>query len=335
MTERDLAGMVAVITGAGSGVGRAVAMALAAAGGTPVLVGRTREPLWETAAVVAGAGGHSLVRPADVTDEAAVEEVFAQAADELEGTDAATLAAGVGRYGPVESYPRADWEETLATNLTGPFLCAKAAIPHLRRNGGGAIVAVSSGAGKQGYPQLGAYSASKFGLMGLMQGLAADAAAGRALDDGRGSARLLPRRGVVRNERDADCAHPRLRHLRPLSGTDRGSTRVTLPDARAGSAGAWVQREAAPTARYPRAGRGAGRLSRRRRCPARGRPRQLDRVSGRRRVRPPVSRSHQVRDPRVAGRRSPQQATWAGSCAAGARGRRVSARSTVAGTDGA
>ena len=179
MTQRDLAGMVAVITGAGSGVGRAVAMALAAAGGTPVLVGRTREPLWETAALVAGVGGQSLVRPADVTDEAAVGEVFAQAADELEGIDAAILADGVGRYGLIESYPLADWEETLATNLTGPFLCARAAIPHLRRNGGGAIVAISSGAGKQGYPQLGAYSASKFGLMGLMQGLS-----GEVADDG-------------------------------------------------------------------------------------------------------------------------------------------------------
>jgi NAD(P)-dependent dehydrogenase (short-subunit alcohol dehydrogenase family) len=176
MTQRDLMGLVAVVTGAGSGVGRAVALALAAAGGTPVLVGRTREPLSETAALVAGIGGQSLVRPADVTDAAAVEAVFAQAADELEAIDAAILAAGVGRYGPVESYPLADWEETLATNLTGPFLCAKAAIPHLRRNGGGAIVAVSSGAGKQGYPQLGAYSASKFGLMGLMQGLAGEVA---------------------------------------------------------------------------------------------------------------------------------------------------------------
>jgi NAD(P)-dependent dehydrogenase (short-subunit alcohol dehydrogenase family) len=179
MTQRDLAGIVAVITGAGSGVGRAVATGLAAAGGTPVLVGRTREPLWETASLVAGIGGQSLVRPADVTDEAAVEAAFAQAADEMEGIDAAILAAGVGRYGPIESYPLDDWEETLATNLTGPFLCAKAAIPHLRKNGGGAIVAVSSGAGKQGYPQLGAYSASKFGLMGLMQGIA-----GEVADDG-------------------------------------------------------------------------------------------------------------------------------------------------------
>ena len=114
-----------------------------------MLIGRTREPLAETAALVAEVGGQSLVRPADVTDEAAVEAVFAQAADELEGIDAAILAAGIGRYGPIESYPLADWEETLATNLTGPFLCAKAAIPHLRQNGGGAIVAVSSGAGNR------------------------------------------------------------------------------------------------------------------------------------------------------------------------------------------
>ena len=217
MTHRDLAGMVAVITGAGSGVGRAVAMALAAAGGTPVLVGRTREPLWETAALVAGAGGQSLVRPADVTDEAAVAEVFAQAADELEGIDAAILAAGVGRYGPVESYPLADWEETLATNLTGPFLCAKAAIPHLRQNGGGAIVAISSGAGKQGYPQLGAYSASKFGLMGLMQGLS-----GEVADDGIKVCTVVPGSILtpfggrsVAEKREEMASDPGLRYLYP------------------------------------------------------------------------------------------------------------------------
>lgn len=176
MTERDLAGTVAVITGAGSGVGRAVATMFAAAGGTPMLVGRNREPLEETATLVTGSGGQALVLPADVTDEGAVEEVFARAAAELDGIDAAILSADIGRYGPIESYPLADWEATLATNLTGPFLCAKAAIPHLRQRGAGAIVAVSSGAGKQGYPQLGAYSASKFGVMGLMQGLAAEVA---------------------------------------------------------------------------------------------------------------------------------------------------------------
>jgi NAD(P)-dependent dehydrogenase (short-subunit alcohol dehydrogenase family) len=126
---------------------------------------------------VADAGDRSLVVPADVTNERAVTVAFAQAAETLGGIDTVILAAGIGRNGPVESYPLADWEATLATNLTGAFLCAKAAIPHLRKRGGGAIVAVSSGAGKQGYPELGAYSASKFGLMGLMQGLAGEVAA--------------------------------------------------------------------------------------------------------------------------------------------------------------
>jgi NAD(P)-dependent dehydrogenase (short-subunit alcohol dehydrogenase family) len=177
VSERDLAGSVALVTGAGSGVGRAVAVALAGAGAKPVLVGRREAPLRETAALVADAGAQSLVLPADVTDEDAVADVFTRAVATFGGIDAAILAAGIGRDGPIESYTLADWEATLATNLTGPFLCARAAIPHLRQRGGGAIIAISSGAGKQGYPQLAAYSASKFGLMGLLQGLAGEVAA--------------------------------------------------------------------------------------------------------------------------------------------------------------
>ena len=174
-TDRhELSGKVAIITGAGSGVGRATAIALARAGATPVLIGRTRESLEETAALVSEAGGRSVVIPADVADEAAMTTAFGEAATVLGGIDAAILAAAIGRNGPIESYSLADWEATIATNLTGSFLCAKAAIPHLRRRGGGHIIAVSSGAGKQGYAQLGAYSASKFGLMGLMQGLAGE-----------------------------------------------------------------------------------------------------------------------------------------------------------------
>jgi len=177
MTERDLEGLIAVVTGAGSGVGRAFAVALSRAGGTPVLVGRTPETLQETAELVIAAGGTSLIMPANVTDEVAVADVFAQANTLLGGVDAAILSAGVGHFGAVETFPLADWEEILATNLTAPFLCARAAIPHLQARGGGTIVAVSSGAGKQGYPKLAAYSASKFGLMGFMQGLAGEVSA--------------------------------------------------------------------------------------------------------------------------------------------------------------
>jgi 3-oxoacyl-[acyl-carrier protein] reductase len=177
--ERGLAGTIAVVTGAGSGVGRATAVALAEAGAVPALIGRSEADLAETAALISGVGGRSLVVPADVTDEEAVAAAFARVAAELNGIDAVILAAGIGRYGPLESFALADWEATLATNLTAPFLCARAAIPYLRRRGGGAIVGISSGAGKQGYATLGAYSASKFGLMGLLQCLAQEVAADR------------------------------------------------------------------------------------------------------------------------------------------------------------
>lgn len=169
---RELAGMVAVVTGAGSGVGRATAVALAAAGAFPALIGRAPEDLEATAALIAAGNGLSLVVPADVRDEQAVEAALARVADELGGIDTVILAAGIGRYGPIETYALTDWEATLATNLTGPFLCARAAIPYLRNRGGGAIVGIGSGASKQGYATLGAYSASKFGLMGLLQSLA-------------------------------------------------------------------------------------------------------------------------------------------------------------------
>jgi NAD(P)-dependent dehydrogenase (short-subunit alcohol dehydrogenase family) len=217
VSERDLAGNVAVITGAGSGVGRAVARALAGAGATSVLVGRNAEPLRETAALVAVAGGEALVLPADVTDETAVAEVFTRAATTFGGIDAAILAAGIGRYGPIASYSLADWEATLATNLTGPFLCARAAIPHLRQRGGGAIIAVSSGAGKQGYPQLAAYSASKFGLMGFLQGLA-----GEVADDGIKVSAVVPGSILtpfggrsVAEKRAAIAADPGKKYLEP------------------------------------------------------------------------------------------------------------------------
>jgi 3-oxoacyl-[acyl-carrier protein] reductase len=183
----DLTGKIAVVTGAGSGVGRAVALALAQERAVPALLGRTRATLDETANVIKGAGGRSLVVPADVTDETAVEDAFARVASELGGIDAVILAAGIGRSGPIDSYPLADWNATLATNLTGPFLCARAAIPYLRQRDGGAIIAIGSGAGRQGYPSLGAYSASKFGLIGLMQSLA-----GEVGDDGIKVSTILP-----------------------------------------------------------------------------------------------------------------------------------------------
>ena len=172
-----LAGKVAIVTGAGGGVGRATALALSGAGIIPVLVGRTGTALAETARLIEGGGGAALVAPADVADEAAVAGVVTRARNELGGLDILVAAAGVGLYGPVATYSLADWQATLATNLTGVFLCARAVLPSMRARGGGAVVAIGSGAGKQGYANLAAYSASKFGLIGFMQSLAAEVGA--------------------------------------------------------------------------------------------------------------------------------------------------------------
>ena len=118
----DLAGKVAIVTGAGSGVGRATALVLAGAGMVPVLVGRGEAALAETARLVGECGSRALVVPADVANEAAVGGVIDRAVAELGGVDALVMAAAVGLYGPVEGYALADWQATLATNLTGIFL---------------------------------------------------------------------------------------------------------------------------------------------------------------------------------------------------------------------
>lgn len=176
MSERDpnLNGKVAIVTGAGSGVGRATALALAGAGVAPVLVGRGQPPLAETAALIAAVGGRSLVAPADVADEAAVAAMLDRALAAFDGIDVLVNVAGIARSGPVDGYPLADWQATLATNLTGVFLCSRAVLRPMRERGGGAILAIASGAAKQGYPGLAAYAASKFGLLGFMQSLAAE-----------------------------------------------------------------------------------------------------------------------------------------------------------------
>lgn len=171
MTDRDRQ-PVALVTGAGSGVGRATAVALARQGMRPVLVGRTVAPLEQTALLVQAAGGTADVAPADVTNEADVQRAVERAVADLGGVDVLVAAAGIGRYGPVATYSLADWQATLATNLTGVFLCARAVLPTMREQGGGTIVAIASGAAKQGYPNLAAYAASKFGLLGFMQSLA-------------------------------------------------------------------------------------------------------------------------------------------------------------------
>lgn len=167
---------VAVIVGGGSGVGRATALRLAASGWDVAVLGRSATTLDETAALAVARGARALALVADAADEprvaAAVTEVFRQ----LGRIDALVYAAGLGRYGPVDLFPLAAWEEMLRTNLTGAYVCTRHALSYLRERGG-AIVAIGSGAAHQGYAGMAAYCAAKFGLRGYLQALAEEVGA--------------------------------------------------------------------------------------------------------------------------------------------------------------
>lgn len=169
-----LDGKVVLVTGAGRGAGRAIAARLAREGASVALLARGVDRLQEVAGEITASGGQALVTPADVADTVAVEQGVAATEARFGGLDALVNNAGVALAAPSADYPLENWRRVLDTNLTGAFVCSRAVYPALKRRGGGNIVAIASGAGRQGYPRMAAYCASKFGLIGLMQALAAE-----------------------------------------------------------------------------------------------------------------------------------------------------------------
>jgi 3-oxoacyl-[acyl-carrier protein] reductase len=157
----------AIVTGAGTGIGAAVARALAARGARCVLAGRRPEPLAGVAAEIADAGGLAQAVPTDVTDPAQVARLVARAAAGAGRVDILVNAAGLFRLAPLPETSTDLFEETLAANLRGPFLCCRAVWPLMQQRGGGQIVNISSVAGVEAYAGNSAYAASKFGLNGL------------------------------------------------------------------------------------------------------------------------------------------------------------------------
>ena len=115
----------------------------------------------------------------DVTDAASVRAAAMRAEEHLGGLDTLAICAGVIHVKPFEEVAEADWDTTLSINLKGAFLTAQAAMPALRASGRGRVVAISSDAGRRGYPWIQAYAASKAGLIGLMQSIAIEVAADR------------------------------------------------------------------------------------------------------------------------------------------------------------
>lgn len=160
------AGSVAVVTGGSRGIGRAVAESLLRGGADVLITGRSADALAEAAAELARAGGAGRLETvaADVRRPADAERLIAAAADRFGGVDVLINNAGVGRFEEVAAQSVDDWAEVIETNLSGVFYCCRAAIPVLRRRGGGWIINVSSLAGRYPFANGAAYCASKAGL---------------------------------------------------------------------------------------------------------------------------------------------------------------------------
>lgn len=172
---KPLAGRVALITGGVRRIGRATALALAGAGADVVINARTsRDEAEATASEVEALGSASMVHLADVTDEAAVAEMTEAVVSRFGRLDILINNAAIRREAAFTAMTYAEWREILAVVLDGAFLCARAAIPHMVRQGGGRIVNVGGVSAHTGAIERAHVSAAKMGLVGLTHALAVE-----------------------------------------------------------------------------------------------------------------------------------------------------------------
>jgi NAD(P)-dependent dehydrogenase (short-subunit alcohol dehydrogenase family) len=160
-------GKVVLVTGASRGIGAATALRLARAGARVVAGSRNEERLREVAAAANGSRGEVVAVRMDVQRRTDVDLAMGVAMDRFGGLDALVNNAAVGALGRIEEQSENDWEDVFQTNVLGTLRCCQAAIPLLERRGGGTIVNVSSAAANDGFPLLGAYSASKAAIATL------------------------------------------------------------------------------------------------------------------------------------------------------------------------
>ena len=173
-SESVLNGQVAIVTGVSSGLGRATALALAKAGARIALIARREEELVAVATEIEANGGRALVLPLDLAQGNEMTTIAQRTIAAFERIDILVNAAGTDVPGAISKLTLEEWDRVLNVNLRASFLLAKAVFPHMQQAGRGTIVNISSVAGKRGWANAGAYCASKFGLTGLTQALAAE-----------------------------------------------------------------------------------------------------------------------------------------------------------------
>ena len=168
---------VAVVTGAGSGIGAAIALGLAADGHRVVVTDLDRARAEETVAAIAAAGGEAEAAICDVSDPRSVQSAFADLTTRLGGIDVLVNNAGLQHVAPIDTYPLEQWQRLLGVLLTGPFLTIQAVLPAMRARKWGRIVNIASINGKRGDPGKAAYCAAKHGVIGLTRTAALETAA--------------------------------------------------------------------------------------------------------------------------------------------------------------
>ena len=168
MNKTDLAGRVAIVTGAGRGIGRAIAARFAASG--------ARVAIWDVDAAAAKSAAAEIAGvidlACDVTDPATIAAALASTEARLGPPDILVNNAGIsGPNHPLDGYPAAEWRRVIEIDLVGVFNCCQAVVPSMRRRDYGRIVNIASIAGKEGNPNASAYSAAKAGVIGLTKSL--------------------------------------------------------------------------------------------------------------------------------------------------------------------
>jgi NAD(P)-dependent dehydrogenase (short-subunit alcohol dehydrogenase family) len=176
-SDQELTGRVAIVTGAGAGIGAGIAAMLAEAGAAVAVADIDGESAASTAKVIENRGGRAITVTADVSDARDIDAMVRQTVTDLGGVDILVNNAGIATTELVEDLDEEKWRGVLDVNLTGPFLCCKAVLPHMRRKRWGRIVNVASVAAKRiSFTGAASYTASKAGLLGFTRHLAYEVA---------------------------------------------------------------------------------------------------------------------------------------------------------------
>ena len=172
MDEKPLEGKVAIVTGAGRGIGRVIALTLAQNGALVSLAARTEAELEAVLAQIESFGGQAASFCTDISLEADVKALIRNTVERFGRLDILVNNAAIGAFGPLVETTTEQWDLTMAVNARGPFLTCREAIPYLRQQDQSFIVNISSVVGVKGYADQAAYSASKHALMGMTSALA-------------------------------------------------------------------------------------------------------------------------------------------------------------------